>query len=120
MKTPERAVQLLIRLPSLTSGIVWIAMLFRPPTSSNRASSFSMGSTIRRMDLGTKFKPIGSKDKEIILQKFNSVFDELDFATPQKKQTQKLFWKKLLGKAFLTKREAFIIMGFLKKLLRKL
>ena len=34
----------------------------------------------------------------------------------EKKETQKIIWKRLLGKSFLTKREAFALIGFFKKI----
>ncbi len=60
--------------------------------------------------------PATSKEKEIIMQYFNKVLDTLEFSTKEKKETQKTVWKRLFGKAFLTKREAFAVIGFLKKL----
>ncbi|MBS3097169.1 hypothetical protein J4209_00070 [Candidatus Woesearchaeota archaeon] len=36
--------------------------------------------------------------------------------TKEKKETQRIIWKRLIGKAFLTKREAFALLGFLRKL----
>jgi tRNA/rRNA methyltransferase len=67
-------------------------------------------------EIKKKFKPIAKEEKDIILKKFNNIFDSLEFKGEQKKETQKLFWKRLIGKSFLTKREAYIILGFLKKL----
>ena len=42
--------------------------------------------------------------------------DAMEFATPEKKQTQKIVWKKMIGKSMLTKREAFALFGFFRKL----
>jgi len=56
------------------------------------------------------------KEKEIILKNLNKILNRLDFKTKEKKETQKKVWKRLLGKSFLTKREAFALIGFLKKL----
>jgi TrmH family RNA methyltransferase len=57
-------------------------------------------------------------EKKIINQKFSKLLNTLSFATPDKKQTQKIVWKRILGKALLTKRESFAILGLLKKLLK--
>ena len=57
-----------------------------------------------------------SKDKEIALSYINKILDEMDFSTKEKKQTQRIVWKRILGKGFLTKREAFTLIGFFKKL----
>ena len=62
------------------------------------------------------FKPASGKDKETILKSFDKLFDKIEFATPDKKQTQKKVWKRIIGKSFLTKREAFAVLGLLRKL----
>jgi TrmH family RNA methyltransferase len=56
------------------------------------------------------------KEKEIILKYINSVLSKMDFSTKEKKDTQKKIWKRVIGKAMLTKREAFAVMGFLRKI----
>ena len=48
----------------------------------------------------------------------NKVLDKLEFSTKEKKDTQKKVWKRVIGKAMLTKREAFSVMGFLRKLIK--
>lgn len=56
-------------------------------------------------------------EKQQIMKMINKVLDEMQFATPSKKKTQQIIWKKIIGKSFLTRREAYAIMGFFKKLL---
>jgi len=56
------------------------------------------------------------KEKEQILKMIDVVLNKLTFATKEKKQTQKIVWKRIINKSFLTKREAFAIMGFFRKL----
>ena len=56
------------------------------------------------------------KDKEVIMKYINAVLDKMEFQTKEKKETQKKVWKRVIGKALLTKREAFSVMGFLRKL----
>jgi len=56
------------------------------------------------------------KDKEIILKSINKVLDKIEFSTKEKKETQKIVWKRTIGKGLLTKREAFALIGFFKKL----
>ena len=56
------------------------------------------------------------KEKEIILKKIDNILNKLEFATKEKKETQRKIWKRLIGKSFLTKREAFALLGFLRKL----
>jgi len=55
-------------------------------------------------------------EKDIILKYINQTLNGMEFATKEKKDTQKKVWKRVIGKAMLTKREAFSIMGFLRKL----
>jgi tRNA/rRNA methyltransferase len=55
-------------------------------------------------------------EKEIILRYIHDVLDNMEFSTQEKKETQKKVWKRVIGKAMLTKREAFAVMGFLRKL----
>ncbi|MBN2422633.1 TrmJ/YjtD family RNA methyltransferase [Candidatus Woesearchaeota archaeon] len=57
-----------------------------------------------------------AKEKEVILEKITNILDKLEFQTKEKKQTQKLVWKNIVNKGFLTKREAFALLGFLRKL----
>ncbi|MBI2134556.1 TrmJ/YjtD family RNA methyltransferase [Candidatus Woesearchaeota archaeon] len=58
------------------------------------------------------------KDKEIIQEYINKILDKLEFSAKEKKETQKKVWKRVIGKAMLTKREAFSVMGFLRKLIK--
>ncbi len=60
--------------------------------------------------------PISEKEKEIIMKKVTRILNEMEFSTKEKKETQKTVWKRMIGKAMLTKREAFALLGFLKKL----
>ena len=60
--------------------------------------------------------PISSKEKTQLLKIIDKVLDNMKFATPSKKRTPKIVWKRLIGKGFLTKREAYALMGFFKKI----
>jgi TrmH family RNA methyltransferase len=59
------------------------------------------------------------KEKKVLLQKINNILQKMEFATPEKKETQKKVWKRIIGKSFLTKREAFALLGFFRKLEKK-
>lgn len=65
----------------------------------------------------TDFKMASKKEKEVILELINKIIDKMEFATEQKRETQRKLWKRIIGKAMLTKREAFALLGFLKKLI---
>lgn len=64
------------------------------------------------------FQPASAKDKEVILKRFDDILDSMKFSTAGKKKTQRKVWKRIIGKSFLTKREAFAVLGFLRKLKR--
>ncbi len=55
-------------------------------------------------------------DKKVLLSVVYKVLDKLEFSTKEKKQTQKILWKRAIGKAMLTRREIFAMIGFFKKL----
>jgi len=56
-------------------------------------------------------------DKKVLLNAVYRVLDRLEFSTKEKKETQKILWKRAVGKAMLTRREMFAMIGFFKKLL---
>ena len=58
------------------------------------------------------------EDKEIILKYINQILNRMEFTTRGKKETQKRVWKRIIGKAIPTKRESFVVMGFLRKLIK--
>ncbi len=60
--------------------------------------------------------PASKTEKDFVMKSIEEILNKMDFATQEKKETQRLVWKKILGKSFLTKREAFALIGFLKKL----
>ena len=66
-----------------------------------------------------KHKQSSPKEKKILMGVVNEVIDQTKFKTGDEKTTQKLIWKRFVGKAMLTKREAFGLIGFLKKLVKK-
>ncbi|MFH0875455.1 MAG: RNA methyltransferase [archaeon] len=69
--------------------------------------------------IGSNINYISQKEKEVILEKVELLLDSLHFATPEKKETQREVWRSIVNKNFLTKREAFALLGFLRKLDRK-
>jgi len=55
------------------------------------------------------------KEKEIIFDILEGIISGLDLKTPSKEETQRRVWQRVIGKSFLTRREAFAVIGFLKK-----
>jgi len=56
------------------------------------------------------------QDKKQLMKMLNKTLNNMDFATKEKKQTQITVWKRMIGKSFLTKREAFALMGFFRQI----
>lgn len=60
--------------------------------------------------------PISLKEKEQLQKMIEQTLKKMYFATEEKKETQRLLWQKIIGKSLLSKREAYALMGFLKKI----
>jgi tRNA/rRNA methyltransferase len=67
-------------------------------------------------DMKEKYAPMSGREKEVALEKIDNILNRLHFATPEKRETQKRLWKRMIGKSMLTRREAFALIGFLRKL----
>jgi TrmH family RNA methyltransferase len=61
--------------------------------------------------------PIGKAEKDQIMKMHDEVLSGFQWGTKEKKETQQILWKKIIGKSMLTKREAYGVMGFLRKTL---
>lgn len=68
----------------------------------------------------TRFSPASREYKDNIMTKLDSLLSKLDFKTEDKRMTQVKAWKKILGKAQITKREAFVIFGLFKRIDEKI
>lgn len=69
--------------------------------------------------VGETITRAAAKEKDQIMKMVNAILDEIDWPALSKKETQQKVWRRLLGKSFLTKREAYALMGFLKKVREK-
>ncbi len=69
-----------------------------------------------KRDLSKEYKPVGKKEKEHLIKTVNNIINKQEYSTKEKKQTQKTLWKRIIGKAMLTNREAMAMFGFFKKL----
>jgi len=72
---------------------------------------------IAKENVMTHIKPITKVEKDQMIKMFNSIFDNIRWGTKAKKETQQKLWKRVIGKAMLTKRESFAVMGFLRKMM---
>ena len=66
--------------------------------------------------LGEKFDLITGTEKKKLLGLIDSKIQKMEFRTSDKRKNMKLLWRKLIGKSFLTKREAFGLFGFFRKI----
>lgn len=67
--------------------------------------------------IGQKFPKATATEKEIIMQVLEEVLAKKEFKSEGKRETQRIIWKRILGKSLLTKREAYALIGFLRKIL---
>ena len=61
--------------------------------------------------------PIGKSEKDQLTRMFSEIFDRMPWETEDKRETQEKLWKRIMGKAMLTNREAYGLMGFLRKVI---
>ena len=60
--------------------------------------------------------PLASRnEKNIAMRMVGDILASMDFAFDSKKETQSLVWSRLINKAFLTRREMYALLGFLRK-----
>lgn len=63
-----------------------------------------------------KFKTMPREEYEILLEKINSIIQRLPTNTPERLETMKIAWPRILGKAKLTKTEGRVLLGFFDKI----
>ena len=71
--------------------------------------------TLKKEHIISHINPISEKEKEQLLKILEEKLQNMHFTTEEKRNTQRIVWKKLIGKSFMSKREAYALMGFLKK-----
>lgn len=62
---------------------------------------------------------VSGKEKQALEFQMSEVINSVQYRTPFERRTQELVWKRVLGKAAPTRREAFAVIGLLKKLSSK-
>jgi TrmH family RNA methyltransferase len=70
-------------------------------------------------DMLKPYTPISAAEKEQIMKMLDSAMKSMDFRDDGKMQTQRSVWKRMISKSFMTRREAYALMGFLKKVSEK-
>lgn len=69
----------------------------------------------RSLKLGSHIPLASAKEKKIAVSMVNEILARMDFAISSKKETQSLVWQRLVNKSFLTRREMYALLGFLRK-----
>ena len=64
-------------------------------------------------------EPVSAADLLQMKKMINELINRFDYAKPDQDETQKLVWNRLFSKSFLSKREAYVVMGLLRKLIDK-
>ena len=63
--------------------------------------------------------PLASRhEKRVAISMVNEILAGMDFAFDSKKKTQGLVWSRLINKSFLTRREMYALLGFLRKVIK--
>ncbi len=95
-----------------------------PSASKYRALNLSHAATIILYELSKaknsalimeQHKHASPREKEEVLKQLRRLINNTSFMTSHEKKTQEIVWKKIIGKAQPTKREAYALIGFLKK-----
>ena len=66
-------------------------------------------------ELKEVFPLVKAEEKAQLKKLIDEALDSYDFTTDDKRETQRVLWHRLVGKSFLTQREAMALMGFFKK-----
>jgi len=77
---------------------------------------YALASETFKPEIDKIHKQASKREKDELLSQINRIIAFTKFRTPDEKKTQELVWKKVIGKSTPTKREAFAIIGFLKKI----
>jgi tRNA/rRNA methyltransferase len=65
--------------------------------------------------LEEQFPLVNPATKAQVEKQLDETLSSFDWQTEEKRQTQLILWRRLIGKSFLTQREAMALLGFLKK-----
>lgn len=64
------------------------------------------------------YTPMSEQERAALSALIDETLALLPFTTEPQRETQRLLWRRIIGKSFLTKRECFALMGFLKSIRR--
>ncbi len=67
-------------------------------------------------NLNKRYRPIGDTERKTIESLHDDIVTVLDFGTESKKRIQKTLWRKMIAKSTLSNREAFALIGLLRRI----
>ncbi len=70
----------------------------------------------RKSKFKENFNLASRKEKEKLLELINEKLEKTEFETKEKRETQKILWKRILGKTTITTREIQSMFGFFRKI----
>lgn len=76
-------------------------------------SALTAGEHERRV--AQRYPLVRAAEKAELKKLIDNLLDTLPFQTAEKRETQRVLWQRLIGKSFLTQREAMALLGFFKK-----
>jgi len=76
---------------------------------------YELQKSLQKPKIGEAIKPINKEQKEVLLKLIDETLNNIHFQTDRKRETQRIAWKRVIGKAMLTRREAQALMGLFRK-----
>ena len=65
--------------------------------------------------LTERFAPMKAEHRDIILQFVDDILEPWEFPSESAEDTMRMVWRRMIGRAYLTEREAYALLGFLKR-----
>ncbi len=79
---------------------------------------YELSKASRMKKVGDNYAPATSKETGIIMGLIEGFIGRMPFHFESQRTTQRKIWRRLIGKAMLSRREAFAVIGFLKNISR--
>jgi tRNA/rRNA methyltransferase len=73
--------------------------------------------TGRQNKITLPYRPMNREEHDALLRNIDETIDAMHWKTTKSKETQRIVWRHMVGRSFLTKRECFALMGYLKSVL---
>ncbi len=71
-----------------------------------------------QVKVSSHFVLASAAEKKLALSMVNEILAAMDFSLDSKKKTQIMVWSRLINKSFLTKREMYALLGFLRRVVK--